>query len=87
MTNTSPQIAGFFDPATSTVSYLLLDPLTRRCALIDSVLDYDPKSGRTSTASADQLLARVAALSMAQAGPIGLLAVALTLDGPLRTKQ
>ena len=62
MTNTSPQIEGFFDPATSTVSYLVLDPATRRCALIDSVLDYDPKSGRTSTASADHLLARVAAL-------------------------
>jgi len=62
MTNTSPQIEGFFDPATSTVSYLVLDPATRRCALIDSVLDYDPKSGRTSTASADRLLARVAAL-------------------------
>ncbi|WP_219115657.1 MBL fold metallo-hydrolase [Janthinobacterium sp. UMAB-56] len=62
MSNTLPQIEGFFDPATSTVSYLVLDPATRRCALIDSVLDYDPKSGRTSTASADRLLARVAAL-------------------------
>lgn len=62
MTTTPLHVEGYFDPATSTVSYLVLDPATRHCALIDSVLDYDPKSGRTSTASADLLLARVAAL-------------------------
>lgn len=56
---TALHIEGFFDPATKTVSYLVLDPATRHCALIDSVLDYDPKSGRTSTGSADKLLARV----------------------------
>ena len=55
-------VEGFFDPATSTVSYIVLDPVTRNCALIDSVLDYDPKSGRTDTTSADKLVARVAAL-------------------------
>jgi glyoxylase-like metal-dependent hydrolase (beta-lactamase superfamily II) len=53
------QVEGFFDPATWTVSYLVLDQDTRQCALIDSVLDYDPKSGRTSHASADKLAARV----------------------------
>jgi glyoxylase-like metal-dependent hydrolase (beta-lactamase superfamily II) len=53
------QVEAFFDPATSTVSYLLNDPATRRCAIIDSVLDYDPKSGRTRTDSADRLIARV----------------------------
>ena len=53
------QIEGFFDPATWTVSYLLLDTRTMNCAIIDSVLDYDPKSGRTSTRSADRLVARV----------------------------
>lgn len=62
MTVTPLHVEGFFDKATSTVSYLVLDPATRQCALIDSVLDYDPKSGRTSTASADQLIARVAEL-------------------------
>jgi len=62
MTVTPLHVEGFFDTATSTVSYLVLDPATRACALIDSVLDYDPKSGRTSTASADQLIARVAEL-------------------------
>ncbi|MEC5215697.1 glyoxylase-like metal-dependent hydrolase (beta-lactamase superfamily II) [Actimicrobium sp. GrIS 1.19] len=53
------QVEGFFDPDTWTVSYLVIDPATRQCALIDSVLDYDPKSGRTTTTSADKLIARV----------------------------
>jgi glyoxylase-like metal-dependent hydrolase (beta-lactamase superfamily II) len=56
------QIEGFFDPTTATVSYIVLDSESRHCALIDSVLDYDPKAGRTSTASADQLIARVGEL-------------------------
>lgn len=55
-------VEGFFDPATCTISYLLFNSGSGECALIDSVLDYDPKSGRTRTASADQLIARVAAL-------------------------
>ena len=55
-------VEGHFDPATSTVSYIVLDRATLHCALVDSVLDYDPKSGRTSTGSADHLIARVAAL-------------------------
>jgi glyoxylase-like metal-dependent hydrolase (beta-lactamase superfamily II) len=53
------QIEGFFDPGTWTVSYIILDKATRHCALIDSVLDFDAKSGRTSTTSADKLIARV----------------------------
>ncbi|WKB50581.1 MBL fold metallo-hydrolase [Eleftheria terrae] len=57
-----PVVEGFFDPATSTMSYLVLDSATRRCALIDSVLDFDPKSGRTATTSADRLVERVHAL-------------------------
>jgi glyoxylase-like metal-dependent hydrolase (beta-lactamase superfamily II) len=52
-------VEGFFDPATWTVSYIVLDKGTLQCALVDSVLDYDPKSGRTSRASADLLIARV----------------------------
>ena len=55
----SMQIEGFFDPATWTISYLLLDTRSMTCAIVDSVLDYDPKSGRTGTASADRLIARV----------------------------
>lgn len=57
------QIEGFFDPATWTISYLLLDTRTMNCAIVDSVLDYDPKSGRTGTASADRLIARVRELN------------------------
>ena len=57
--SSSLQVEGFFDPATWTVSYIVLDKGSGRCALVDSVLDYDPKSGRTSHASADLLIARV----------------------------
>jgi glyoxylase-like metal-dependent hydrolase (beta-lactamase superfamily II) len=55
-------IEHFLDEDTSTFSYLVLDRSTMQCALVDSVLNYDPKSGRTSTQSADQLVARVKAL-------------------------
>ena len=51
----------FFDPATWTVTYVVSDNSTRHAAIIDPVLDYDFKSGRTSTRSADQVLAYVAA--------------------------
>lgn len=61
--NNTMEIEASFDAATSTISYIVLDRSTRRCAIIDSVLDYDPKSGRTSTRSADHLRARVEALS------------------------
>jgi glyoxylase-like metal-dependent hydrolase (beta-lactamase superfamily II) len=54
-----PHIKGFFDPATFTVSYVVSDPATKQAGIIDSVLDYDPKSGRTSRASADQVLAYI----------------------------
>ena len=52
-------VEGLFDTHTSTLSYLVMDVETKHCALIDSVLDFDPKSGRTSTESADQLIVRV----------------------------
>ena len=55
----APNIQSFFDPNTSTVTYLVSDPVTQRAAIIDSVLDYDPKSGRTSKASADLLIEHV----------------------------
>lgn len=51
-----PEIASFFDPATYTVTYVAHDPATREAAIIDSVLDFDPASGRTSTASADAVI-------------------------------
>lgn len=58
-TNTRLQVEAFFDRETWTLSYIVLDRETRQCALVDSVLDYDPKSGRTSHASADRLIERV----------------------------
>ncbi|MFM2120475.1 MAG: hypothetical protein RL722_1943 [Pseudomonadota bacterium] len=53
------RIHAFFDPATWTVTHVVACPRTQRCAIVDSVLDYDPKSGRTSTRSADQVIAFV----------------------------
>lgn len=50
-------IQAFFDPGTWTVTYVVADPASRRAAIIDPVLDYDFKSGRTSTAAADKVLA------------------------------
>ncbi len=55
----SPLVESFFDPATFTVTHLLADPASGRAALIDPVLDYDPKSGRTATKSAQLVLDRV----------------------------
>lgn len=55
-------VEGHFDPATWTISYIVMDQHTHQCALIDSVLDYDAKSGRTLTHSADRLVQRVKAL-------------------------
>ncbi len=54
-----PHIQAFFDPQTSTVSYLVSDPASARAVIIDPVLDFDPKAARTSTGSADALLAAV----------------------------
>lgn len=51
-----PDIKAFFDPATYTVSYVVADPRTLECAIIDSVLDFDAKSGRTGTHSAAQIV-------------------------------
>ncbi len=55
----TPAVTGFFDPATSTISYVVTDPATRRCAIVDPVLGFDPRSGRTSTAGADAMAALV----------------------------
>ncbi len=54
-----PHVKAFFDPATWTVSYVVYDHDGGHCAIIDSVLDYDSKSGRTTTTSADALMAFV----------------------------
>ena len=54
-----PAIASFFDPATFTVTYVVHDPATGEATIIDSVLDFDPASGRTATLSADKVIDHV----------------------------
>ncbi len=54
-----PEIQAFFDAQTFTISYLVSDPDSRRAVIIDPVLDFDPKAGRTATHAADRLLAAV----------------------------
>lgn len=56
----APHVKAFFDPRTSSVQYVVSDPNTRRCAIIDPVLDFDEKSGATGTMNADAILAYVA---------------------------
>ena len=54
-----PKVEAFFDPRTSSVQYVVADPATKRCAIIDPILDFDEKSGATATTNADALLAFV----------------------------
>ncbi|WP_019564780.1 bifunctional sulfur transferase/dioxygenase Blh [Agrobacterium sp. 10MFCol1.1] len=54
-----PHVKAFFDPSTSSVQYVVSDPATRRCAIIDPVYDFDEKSGATGTVNADAILAYV----------------------------
>ncbi|WP_299257472.1 MBL fold metallo-hydrolase [uncultured Kushneria sp.] len=51
-----PTVAGFFDPRTFSIQYVVSDPATRRCVIIDPVLDFDEKAGATATLQADALL-------------------------------
>ena len=51
-----PQVTGFYDKPTGSIQYIVADPATGRCAIIDPVLDFDEKSGATSTRNADALL-------------------------------
>jgi glyoxylase-like metal-dependent hydrolase (beta-lactamase superfamily II) len=53
----APSVTAFFDEATFTVTYVVADPGSAHAAIVDPVLDYDPASGRTSTASADRVAA------------------------------
>jgi len=56
----TPNVQTFFDPATFTATHLVSDPATRMAAIIDPVLDFEPKSGKLSTTSVDALLKAVA---------------------------
>ncbi len=55
-----PDVKGFYDPKTGSIQYVVSDPATNACAIIDPVLDYDEKSGATKTEHADEILAYVA---------------------------
>ena len=57
--NTQPQVSAFFDPPTNTFPYLVRDPSSDACAIIDSVLAFDYSSGRTDTRAADELIAHI----------------------------
>ena len=60
MTSTlAPEIKAFFDSDTNTITYVVADTTTSACAIIDSVLDYDPTSGRTNTKSADSVISYI----------------------------
>lgn len=63
----TPHITAFFDDTTGTVSYVVHDAPGGTCAVIDPVLDFDPKSGRTSTAGAERIRDHVRALDLTTA--------------------
>ncbi len=51
-----PEVTGFFDPETNTISYVVKDPNSSSCAIVDSVMDIDYAAGRISYASADKII-------------------------------
>lgn len=52
----APQVTGFYEKRTGSIQYVVADPVTKKCAIIDPVLDFDEKSGSTATRSADAIL-------------------------------
>lgn len=54
-----PEVKGFHDARTGSIQYVVSCPTTRRCAIIDPVLDFDEKSGSTATTNADAIIAHV----------------------------
>lgn len=54
-----PEVTGFFDPATNTISYVLRDPAGTACAVIDSVMDIDYAAGRITHGHADRIIAHI----------------------------
>jgi glyoxylase-like metal-dependent hydrolase (beta-lactamase superfamily II) len=57
---TNPDVRGFYDRRTGSIQYVVSDPITRRCAIVDPVLDFDEKSGATATTNADAILSYIA---------------------------
>lgn len=54
-----PEVKGFFDPATNTISYVVRDPASSACAIVDSVMDIDYAAGRITYTHADEIIAHV----------------------------
>ena len=55
----SPEVTGFYEPDTGSVQYVVSDPASKRAAIIDAVWNFDPRSARTDTRSADEIVAHV----------------------------
>lgn len=55
----TPEVEGFFDEATNTITYIVKDPSSAHCAIIDSVMDIDYAAGRITTTAADRLIAHI----------------------------
>src|ERR1700712_4828395 len=55
-----PIVEGFYDANTCSIQYVVACPATKRCAIIDPVLDFDEKAGATATRSADAIMAHLA---------------------------
>ncbi len=58
-TTINPEVTAFFDEATNTISYVVKDPASRACAIVDSVMDIDYAAGRITSSSADEIIAHV----------------------------
>lgn len=57
--NVRPEVEPFFDPATNTISYVVKDPNSNSCAIVDSVMDIDYAAGRITYDNADEIIAHV----------------------------
>ena len=55
----NPQVEAFFDPATNTISYVISDPASKSCAVIDSVMDINFSAGRITYDHADEIVAYI----------------------------
>ena len=58
-TSVKPDVKAFFDPATNTISYVVKDPNSQSCAIVDSVMDIDYAAGRITYDNADEIIAYV----------------------------
>ena len=58
-TAVTPDVEAFFDPATNTISYIVKDPASDACAIVDSVMDIDYAAGRITSENADKIIARI----------------------------